>query len=58
MFARDVMTSPVKFARPHSTVTQLIEVMQENNVSALLVVDDEDKLVGIVSKTDLMPHLA
>ena len=54
MKARDVMMSPVITAKPHSTVKEVAKTLLEKQISAVPVVDDAGKLVGMVSEGDLM----
>jgi CBS-domain-containing membrane protein len=54
MKARDVMVSPVITVKPSSSVKEVAEIFLERRISAVPVVDDEGKLVGIVSEGDLM----
>jgi CBS domain-containing protein len=43
---------------PHTTVRQAIAAMLERNIGALLVVDEQGKLVGIFSERDLLKKVA
>jgi CBS domain-containing protein len=54
MKARDVMVSPVITVKPAASVKEVAELMLENRISGVPVVDDEGKVVGIVSEGDLM----
>ncbi len=54
MKARDVMVSPVITVKPNSSVKEVAQVLLKNHISALPVVDDAGKLVGLVSESDLM----
>jgi CBS domain-containing protein len=54
MKARDVMVSPVITAKPDSTVKEVAKTLVDRHVSAVPVVDDAGKLVGIISEGDLM----
>ena len=54
MKARDVMVSPVVTAQPSSSVKDVAKVFLERRISAVPVVDDHGKLVGIVSEGDLL----
>jgi CBS domain-containing protein len=49
---------PPVTVRPTATVCQAIRTMLENNVGALLVVDDGEKVVGIFSERDLLTKVA
>jgi CBS domain-containing protein len=54
MKARDVMVSPVVTVNSSATVQQVAKTLLERRVSAVPVVDDDDKLVGIISEGDLL----
>ncbi len=50
----DVMTRPVVVVRDSTPFKEVVRRMQERRVSAVPVIDDEDRLVGIVSEADLI----
>lgn len=52
--AAGVMTAPVVTARPEWPVAEAARAMDRHRVKHLLVVDGEGRLVGIVSRSDLM----
>jgi CBS domain-containing protein len=54
MQARDVMVSPVITIGEDETVRDAAKLLIENRISAVPVVDNAGKLVGIVSEADLM----
>ena len=54
MKAHDVMVSPVITVKPPSSVREVAKTFLERRISAAPVVDDQGKLVGIVSEGDLM----
>jgi CBS domain-containing protein len=54
MKARDVMVSPVITVKPSFSVKEVAKTFLERRISAAPVVDDQGKLVGIVSEGDLM----
>ena len=54
MKASDVMVSPVITVKPSSSVTEVAKTFLERRISAVPVVDDQGKLVGIISEGDLM----
>jgi CBS domain-containing protein len=49
-----VMTSQVVTVRPSSPFQELVRLLEQHHVSALPVVDDSGRLVGIVSEADLL----
>ena len=54
MQARDVMTHDVITVGPDSFVTLAAEVMAERGFAALPVVDEDNRLVGIVAEADVL----
>lgn len=54
MQARDVMVSPVVTVGPHASVQQVAKILLERRISAVPVVDPDNKLLGIVSEGDLI----
>ncbi|MBW6392504.1 MULTISPECIES: CBS domain-containing protein [Halomonadaceae] len=54
MQAVDVMTPNVITVPPDADVREIARLLLENNISAVPVVDAEDKVLGIVSEGDLM----
>lgn len=54
MKARDVMTTPVITTKPTASVFEVAKLLLERHISAVPVVDQKGKLVGIISESDLM----
>lgn len=54
MQARDIMTTSVVTAELETPVIEIAKRLMERRVSALPVVDAQDRVVGIVSEGDLM----
>ncbi|MFE0458810.1 CBS domain-containing protein [Kitasatospora sp. NPDC058965] len=52
--AEGLMTSPAVCARPEWTVVEAARVMQRDHLKRLPVVDEAGRLVGIVSRSDLL----
>lgn len=44
----------IVFIKPEDTVKKCIDLMAEYNIGALVVRDDDDKLIGIVSERDIV----
>ena len=63
---QSLMEDRVSALRPHSPITvtpattiqQAIQVMLKHNLGSLLVVDEQGKLVGILSERDLLKKIA
>lgn len=54
MQARDVMVTPVVTVKPSASVQEVAKQFLEKQISAVPVVDDNGKLVGIISEGDLL----
>ncbi len=52
--AEGLMTSPVACARPEWTVVEAARLMQGERLKRLAVVDEAGRLVGVVSRSDLL----
>src|SRR3569833_3813234 len=54
MRARDLMTAPVITVHPWTSAKEAAERLSMHGFTALPVVDDDDRLVGIVTEADLI----
>lgn len=54
MLVRDFMPKQLFTISPDSTVEEALPIMEENDIRHLPVVDSDEKLVGLVSKGDLL----
>jgi CBS domain-containing protein len=54
MMASDVMVSPVVTVKPSASVKEVAKLLLERHISGVPVVDDQNKVVGIVSEGDLL----
>lgn len=52
--AKDVMVTNVIKVSPDDTIQRCVQIFRENYFKALPVVDDNDKLIGIITTYDLM----
>ncbi|MEU2424267.1 CBS domain-containing protein [Streptomyces sp. NPDC007851] len=52
--AEELMSAPAVCARPEWTVVEAARLMETQNVKRLPVVDETDRLLGIVSRSDLL----
>ncbi|WP_435642392.1 CBS domain-containing protein [Streptomyces sp. H49] len=52
--AEEVMSAPAVCARPEWTVVEAARLMERRHVKRLPVVDEADRLVGVVSRADLL----
>ncbi len=56
MLVKDVMSKNVITISPEENITKAIELMAKNNISGLVVVENE-KVVGIISESDILEIL-
>lgn len=56
--AQNIMTAEPVCAEPSTTIRQLARLFEENDISGCPVVDQEGKVIGVVSKTDLIRRCA
>jgi CBS domain-containing protein len=49
----EVMTKQLKVVSPDATIGEAAEIMLTNRISGLPVVDSEEKLVGIITESDI-----
>jgi CBS domain-containing protein len=54
---RDVMVSPVRTIQPEATLAAAVAEMFDAEVSSLVVVEEGDRVEGIVTKTDVLDAL-
>jgi CBS domain-containing protein len=54
MKARDVMVSPVISVKPSASVKDVAKMLLEHRISAVPVVDNQRKIIGIISEGDLL----
>jgi len=52
--AKDIMTSEVITVRMETTVNELAEILWKNRISGVPVLDDDDKVVAVVTENDLI----
>jgi CBS domain-containing protein len=57
MQAQDVMTTKVVSVAPHTPVAEIAKLLLERQISAVPVVGDDRRLLGIVSEGDLIHEL-
>lgn len=54
MKAKDLMTKEVIFAKPDETIKEVLLKMLKNNISGLPILDNEKRVIGILSQTDIV----
>lgn len=57
MQIRDIMTTKVITVRPDTPVNEIARLLVENRISGVPVVDEENRVIGIVSEGDLIRRL-
>ncbi|WP_108396514.1 HPP family protein [Devosia submarina] len=50
----DIMSTPVKAARPETPIAQLVPFMSDQGLHHLPVVDEDGRVVGMVTQSDIM----
>jgi CBS domain-containing protein len=51
---RDMMTRPVRSVRPETPLKEVARLLIEHRISGLPVVDDDGRVVGVISEGDLL----
>lgn len=51
---REYMSSPVRTLRPSASLDEADQQLHEHDLSAVAIVDDAERLVGVLSRTDLL----
>jgi CBS domain-containing protein len=52
--ARDIMTREVLVVKAEDKVEKAARILLENKISGIPVVDEEDRVIGIISEKDLI----
>jgi len=58
ILVREAMSSPVITLRPTDTLVQAARIMKRKGISSIVVTDDGEDILGIVTKTDLCFHFS
>ena len=58
VYVRDVMNPKVFTYSKNILIEDVAQAMVDNDIHAIIIVDEDKKLVGIVTSTDLLRHLA
>ncbi len=53
-----VMAKQLKVVAPHATMGEAAEIMLNNRISGLPVIDSDEKLVGIITESDIFRMVA
>jgi CBS domain-containing protein len=57
-YVRDIMTATVVTVRPETAYRKMAAMFRQHRVSGFPVVDDDGKVAGVVSETDLLARAA
>ncbi|MGL4796397.1 MAG: CBS domain-containing protein [Paraclostridium sp.] len=52
--AKDIMTTNVKVAKQDDTIHDIAKILMQEKIGGLPVVDDDNRVVGIISETDII----
>ncbi len=52
--ARDIMTTDVVTVQPDTRVSEVARLMSEHAISGLPVVDEDDRVLGVITEADMM----
>ena len=55
---KTIMTTDVLFVKRQTPISQVIEILLENNITGLPVVNDDMTLAGIISEKDVLKLLS
>jgi CBS domain-containing protein len=50
----DIMTSPAITIRPDANIAEAVKIMDEKRIRRLTVVDDQNRLIGIITRADIL----
>jgi CBS domain-containing protein len=53
-YVGDIMTSSVDTIKPHATIAEATRIMDERRIRRLPVVDDNNVLIGIITRADIL----
>jgi CBS domain-containing protein len=56
-FAKDVMTADVVTVTPRTPYKEIVDLLNERAISAVPVIDEDRRVVGVVSEADLLHKL-
>lgn len=55
--AKDIMTAPVYSVRMEATIEEIVSLMMNRHINRIPVIDEDNRLVGIIGRNDLLPML-
>ena len=57
MIVKDIMTTDIKTTRPDTAVKEIASIMCLKKISGVPVVDENERLVGILSEKDILHYM-
>lgn len=55
---KDIMTDKVKTARADTPVNKIANIMLEKNINRVPVVDDQNRVIGIIARSDIVRSIS
>ena len=53
-YAKDIMSTEVLTVKPETSVIELAQLLTSHNINGAPVIDDDGKLIGVVTENDLV----
>ena len=50
----DIMTTPAITIKPEATIAEAVRIMDDRKIRRLTVVDDKNKLIGVLTRADIL----
>ncbi len=54
MRVKDIMTSKVLSVKPDTILSEAVKIMLNHRISGLPVIDDEDRVIALITKSDII----
>ncbi|MBI5675465.1 MAG: CBS domain-containing protein [Nitrospirae bacterium] len=55
--AKEIMTKNVVFVKKDTPLLEIVEIMADHEISGVPVVDEEDKVIGVISEKDFLSRI-
>ena len=55
--AKEIMTKNVVFVKKDTPLLEIVEIMADHEISGVPVVDEEDKVIGVISEKDFLSRM-
>jgi len=56
ILVKDIMTTPVVTVKSQDSFKKVVKLLDQNDFSGLVVVDEEEKVLGIISERDILKY--